>query len=98
MEIEDAGFPIPDRLAAGYECFRVTIPAGTDHPTSAEDWSGALVVVEQGADRGRLSWRSPPVLRPRIVPVALLAARRVPSKRWAGRRGHRRIPPPRWGR
>ena len=49
MEIEDAGFPIPDRLAAGYECFRVTIPAGTDHPTSAEDWSGALVVIEQGA-------------------------------------------------
>ena len=49
MEIDDERFPIPDRLAAGFECFRVTIPAGTDHPTRADDWSGALVVVEQGA-------------------------------------------------
>ena len=27
----------------------MTIPAGVDRPTSADEWTGALVVVEQGA-------------------------------------------------
>jgi hypothetical protein len=49
MEPEGPGFHIPYRLAAGFECFRVTIPPGADHPTSADDWSGALVVIEEGA-------------------------------------------------
>jgi hypothetical protein len=49
MDVEDRGFLFPNRLAAGFECVRVTIPAGADRPTSADEWAGALVVVEQGA-------------------------------------------------
>ena len=48
MASEDAGALFPDRLAVGFERRRVTIPAGVDRPTSTDEWSGALVVIEQG--------------------------------------------------
>ena len=49
MEPEEQNLLVPHRLAAGFECVRVTIPPGADHPTSADDWSGAIVVIEAGA-------------------------------------------------
>jgi hypothetical protein len=40
---------IPERLAAGFVRWRVTLAAGTERATSADEWMGAFVVIEQGA-------------------------------------------------
>jgi hypothetical protein len=37
------------RLGASFERWTVTVPVGTERPTSAEEWTDAIVVVEGGA-------------------------------------------------
>ena len=36
------------RLPAGFERWRVELPAGHQRPTDAAEWAGAMVLVEQG--------------------------------------------------
>ena len=80
------------RLGTGFERWTVTVPVGTERPTSAEEWTGAIVVVEGGAievvcrgGAGRtfgtgsylcLSWLPVVRLRNPGAEVAILAAYR----------------------
>ncbi|MDP8904702.1 MAG: hypothetical protein M3N29_05205 [Chloroflexota bacterium] len=36
------------RLPAGFDRWRLSLPAGAERATSAQEWAGALVMVEQG--------------------------------------------------
>jgi len=36
------------RLPAAFERWRVVVPPGIERPTSAAEWAGALVLIEQG--------------------------------------------------
>ena len=48
MDTEGTAPLFPERLAAGFERWTVTVGAGSDRPTCPDEWADALVVVEQG--------------------------------------------------
>ena len=48
MEADDDGLDLGE-LAVAFERWRMVIAAGTERPTSPDDWADALVIVEHGA-------------------------------------------------